>query len=207
MRKFNNTYKEERVEGTCIDQPLSSFNGVIMFWDDDGFGDMWDLGDYVVEDVITMPIRRFLHRELEKQGIDPNYWRRKGASITASMVGGFLGSILGGPCGILLGLMGYVAGMTASYPDEPSRAVRELEEALVLTAAGIATKALEEHVTRDTWNEICDEVEYTIQKYKSQNPSTNRAISLIRDAIARVDGNAANQWLTVYKTAAREAGL
>ena len=178
-----------------------------MFWNDDGFGDMWDLGDYVIDDVITFPIRRFLHRELEKQGIDPNHWRRRSASLTASMVGGFIGSILGGPFGILLGLMGYTTGMTASYPDEPSGTQRELEQALALTAGGIATKVLEEHVARDTWNTICDEVEYMVQKYKSQNPSVSRTVSLIHDAIAQVDRNVANQWLTVYKTAAREAGL
>ncbi len=178
-----------------------------MFWDDEGFGDQWDLGGFILEDLITFPIKQFIHGELRKQGIDPNNWRRRGAALTASAVGAFIGSIAGGPVGILIGLMGYITAVSAKYKDSEEGNKRKLEESLALTAGGIACEALKAHVSNNTWDRISDEVQMTVQRYRASNPSVDRTISLIHDAIARVDGNCADQWLSVYKTAARAAGI
>lgn len=174
----------------------------------EGFGDNWDLGDYISEDLICIPIKHFLHSELRKQGINPQYWRRRGAALTAGAVGGFIGSILGGPMGLLLGLIGYTSAMSASYPDEDEETVQEqLEQAMLLTAASIATEALKHHVSRETWNAICDEAQDTINQYRSTNPSPEATVDLFYDAISRVDSHVADQWLRVFQVSKREVGM
>ncbi|MFC1451895.1 hypothetical protein ACFLSJ_00960 [Verrucomicrobiota bacterium] len=42
----------------------------------------------MAEGLISFPIRQFIHEELRRQGIDPNHWRRRGAALSASAVGG-----------------------------------------------------------------------------------------------------------------------
>jgi hypothetical protein len=148
--------------------------------------------------------------ELRKHGINPDNWQRKGPALTASAVGGLLGSMMGGPLGFIVGMMGYVTAMTADYGDGEAAKERHrqyVEEALALKAGEIATEALRAHVTRQTWEAICDEVADTVKAYKTTNPSVSRTILLIQDAIARVNQSAADQWFTVYRTAERSVGL
>lgn len=181
-----------------------------MQWNQVGFGGQWDLGEAVIEDLISYPIKQYLHGELRKHGIDPDNWQRKGAALTASAVGGLLGSMMGGPLGFIVGMMGYVTAMSADYgqDDEPrERRQQTVEEALALKAGEIATDALRAHLTRETWEAICDEVAATVKEYKSSSPSVSHVISLIHAAIGRVNQNAADQWLTVYRTAEQSVGL
>ena len=177
-----------------------------MFWDNhEGFGENWDLGGMVIGDLISFPIKAYIREQCRKEGIDIHNWRRQGASLTAPAVGAFIASFAGGPLGFLVGLMGYAAAMSASYPGDRDPK-KDFEMALAIQAGEIATKALKSHVSKDTWNEMCDEVQEFVRRYSSSNISIQEAISLTYEAIARVNSNAAEQWVRVYRTAVRESG-
>ena len=193
--------------GVWTGSVVSSLDGEgreVSWEDDSGFGDAWDLGGFVVEDLITLPIRRFIHAAMERDGLDPHNWRRQAAGLASGLIAG---SFFTGPLGVLVGLFGYLAAMSARYPGDERAAEKQIETELLLAAGGIATKALESHVSTDTWNEICEEVQAALRRHSRAEPPPERVISTVRDAIARVDRNAADQWMKVFQVARREAGV
>jgi hypothetical protein len=173
-----------------------------MSWEkDSSFGSNWDLGSYICEDLAMYPIKSLVKNELVKAGVDPNSINRRGAVITTSIFTSLIGSALAGPLGFLLGAMGYLHAMGSRYPDDYQYQQEMAEKAITLKSAEIATRVLESHVSRNTWNRICDEVQYVVQKYSSSNPSIEKTIDLIYKAICRVNVNAGNQWHTVFENA------
>lgn len=176
-----------------------------MFWDNnEGLGGKWDEGGEIIEDIIFQFIKKYINNELKKAGLDPDNWRRQAARMGATAIGVFVSSIAGGPVGFLVGLLGYLISSNTEYPEDKERAVKNT---LFLQAGGIATKALENSVSRSTWGDIVDEVHYTVKKHKDSKPGIERSISLIHDAIGHVNKNAANQWQRVYKLALRESNI
>lgn len=161
----------------------------------DYFGDMWDLGGFVIEDLITSPIKSIIKRDLEKEGINPNSFERQGALLTSSIYSALVGSIAGGPLGFFLGLVGYLTVMGSKFPGDDKHKKRKVK---ALKSAEIATRILREKTHKDTWNNICDEVEYQIKRYSKKNPSIDRSIELIYEAIKRENRNCAKQWKKVY---------
>ncbi len=171
---------------------------------DNSFGSNWDLGGFVVEQLISYPINKLVNRELRKAGIDPNSLTRKALAIGTSIYGSIIGSILGGPIGFFTGLLSYVGVSGYRFPGDKPYYSRDLEEACALKSAEIATKILKENVSYQTWNNICDSVQEMISRYRNSNISAEEALTLLYDAIANVNSNAAEQWGKVFRASVRE---
>jgi hypothetical protein len=176
-------------------------------WEHEGFGDDWDIDGSVAEDLISSPIRSYIDGELRAHGIDPDHWRDPGAALSASSVDAFAGAILSGPIGVLARLVGYTGAAPANSGEPEQEPKQDLEDALALTAAGIATDALRTHVASATWDDIRFEIKDTVDYYDISNIAVDEAVHLVGDAIGRVNYNCVNQWTKIYHTARREAGL
>ncbi len=156
------------------------YNNLIDMRDSEYFGDMWDVGGFVLEDLITYPIKSIIKKDLIKEGINPNSFERRGALVTTFIYSALVGSIAGGPLGFFIGLMGYFAVMGSKFPGDDEYKRKKI---IALKAAEIATRVLEEKTHKDTWNRICDEVEFQVKKYSQKNPSIDKAVDLIYEAI------------------------
>jgi hypothetical protein len=183
-------------------------------FNDDDWGDSWDFGGVVSPDLIAWPLKRILKKECEKLGIDTNNPERVIATTVASSVlASFVGALVGGPAGLLAGVLGYGMGMSATYPSDQSqrgKSSMKSKEAMLLQAGKVACLALQEKVSKSTWNDICDEVQAAIEPYVSgghPEPEPVESIRIIYDAMYSVNPNAAKQWLTILYVGAEQLGI
>jgi len=171
-------------------------------WDHEGFGKDWDKGGVVAEREIAGPLGEFIVGELRAHGIDPD--RR--AEAAPDSVDAFARAVAGGPARVLAELVGYAAsaaqaGAAGHGPEQ------DLDEALAVAVAGIATEILRTRVDKVTWDDICFEVRETLDVYEISGITAEEAAHVVGDAIGRVNYNCVNQWKMVHETARREAGL
>ena len=130
----------------------------------------------------------------------PNSLKGRRALVSSSIYSALVGSVAGGPLGFFIGLMGSLAVMGSKFPGDDEYRKNKIK---ALKAAEIATRILEEQTHRETWNRICDQVEYQVNKHSDRNPSIDRSIQLIYNAIQRENANCASQWLKVYNASMR----
>jgi hypothetical protein len=85
---------------------------------------------------------------------------------------------------------------------------------LKLKAVGIAVEVTKEHITRETWNRISEEVQDTIQRVirTHDDPGSLRAawpimFDTIMDTIRKVDYDVYRNFLEVYQAACDELGV
>ena len=191
-----------------------------MNWEnDDAFGGYWDQGGSISADLISYPIKKLIERDARRAVIDLDNPLHSVASLIG---GGFMSTVLGsfmGPFGAILGgLIGHVAAMGTHMIGD--RNVSELdpeEEAwytLKLKAVGIAVEVTKEHTSRDTWNQIIDEVRDTINEVirTHDDPGSLRDVwpimfNAVTDAIKEIDYDVYQGFMEVYETASDELGV
>lgn len=179
----------------------------------------WNLGDFLSSDLLTSPIRRMIHRDAERAGIDLRNPHRSVASLLGSCgMGAALGSVLGPPGGILGSLLGYVVALGSGYEGDDSTSVRDLEESaqylLELKAFQVAVDITRDLVSEETWAEICIEIEYEIESFldmpdpaESLDDAVDLMFDVAGDSIRRVNFKAYLEFITAYEEARWELGL
>lgn len=183
-----------------------------MTWnDDEGWGDAWDIAGEIIPDLIAYPLKAYIKTACEEQGIDVhNPDRIIATSVASAVVGSFIGALVSGPVGLLVGILGYGIGMTASYPSDrtkshPSR--MKAKEAILLEVARVATSALKARVSQNTWENICNEVQKKIAPYledRLPEPSPMESLQMVYEAMCSVNSNAADQWARVIVLGLKE---
>ena len=78
-----------------------------------------DLGD-LLDCGADFAIKEFVRRELIRQGVDVDNWRRKSASALSGAVGSIMGGLLGGPLGFILGAMLSTYATSVPYAGDRS---------------------------------------------------------------------------------------
>jgi len=187
--------------------------------DDDAFGGFWDLGDEILTDLISFPIKAMIKRDARRAGIDLDNPRRKMATAVSSIfMTAALGTFLGPFGAILGGALGFATAIGAEYPDDKKPGEREAEDqalcALKLKAFGTAAEIMKEHTTRDTWNDLADEVNGTIKRLQKQNPrvsSPSKSFDIYEKEIVRAieqcDYNVYRNFMKVYQEARIVVGV
>jgi len=130
---------------------------------DKAFGGSWDLGEYAIEELISFPIKRMIDETARREGVNLKDPRRFAATLFASTaLGTVFGNILGPIGGILGGLMGHIIGRASKWDDEEKYCDKddfdeELENKYELkwNAFAKSVEILKNHVTVDTWEELC----------------------------------------------------
>jgi len=186
---------------------------------EDAFQTFGDIGEFLSADLLTSPIRRMIHRDAERVGIDLSNPRRSLSSLLGSCgMGAALGAVLGPPGGILGGLLGYVVTIGSDYEGDRPEYARDDEEAtlyiLELKAFQIAAETTQDHVTGKIWDEICEEIDYEIEGLsempeppESQDDAVDLMCEVVGESIRRVDFTAYLEFFTAYEEARRVLGL
>ena len=93
------------------------------------FQALGEVGDFLVSDLLTSPIRRLINRDAMRAGIDFHNPHRSAASLLSSCgMGTALGFVLGPAGGIFGGLLGYVIAVGSSYEGDQTENVNDSEE-------------------------------------------------------------------------------
>jgi hypothetical protein len=182
----------------------------------DAFGGQWDLGEAVVEHLISYPISHMIHESAREAGIDLSNPTRSIVSLIAS---GFMGSVMGsflGPFGAILGgLMGETLGLAGSYPGDRTREERLLQQkarfTLRVKAMTTALEITRDHVGTDTWNSIVDEYQRRLRglgdRMGTDEEILNTGIDIITNSVYSVDRNVYSNFDKVYRATRRELGV
>ena len=85
--------------------------------------------------------------------------------------------------------MGYAVAMDARYEGDRTREERDAEDeavyALKMKAFATAIEATKEHVSNDTWDDICDAANATLERLQDIEPkSLSRGFDLVFDAVS-----------------------
>jgi hypothetical protein len=186
-----------------------------MSWENnEAFGGRWDIGEHIITDLISHPVKMMIDRDAERAGIDlSNFERTIGSGAASTFLGAAWGTFLGPIGSILGGLMGYAIGIGSKYPTDGKTSYEDYRVMLKMKAFGVAIDVLKQHVSRDGWNAICDAVNYTLQSLKSQynfNRRDNATFAFIYDkilqAIERIDRNIAWNFAEVFNTSCEQLG-
>jgi len=175
-----------------------------------------EAGEFLTADLITSPIRRLINCDAERAGIDLHNSRRTVASLLGSGgMGAALGAVLGPPGSLLGGLFGYVAAIGSEYEGDRIENDVDTEEAalyvLELKTLQIAAEVLQDNIDAETWDEICEEIEYETERLsampdppESLDDTVDLMFDIVSEGIAIVDYEAYTIFLTAYNEACRE---
>jgi len=180
------------------------------------FGGQWDLGQSVIEQLLSYPISHKIRQDAERAGIDMSNPRR---SIAALLVSSFmsisLGAFLGPFMGMIGGLMGEAVAIASTYPGDRAREEKRREELAFITlevkAIGTALEVTKEHVSKETWNAIVDEYQNRVDRLGNMKATEREAIQIGKDIIFNsvysVDKNVYWNFNKVYQTAKKALGF
>jgi len=179
---------------------------------EDAFQNFGYIGEFLSADLLTSPIRRIIHRDAERVGIDLSNPRRSFSSLLGSCgMGAALGAVLGPPGGLIGSLFGYVVAIGSHYEgDKPTNTDDSYTEEAVLyilelKAFQIAAEKTQDLVAEEIWADICEEIDYaieTLSEVPDPPESLDDAIELLFDivseSIKRVDFTAYMEFFTAY---------
>jgi len=187
--------------------------------DEDTIRSLADMGEFFTSDLLTSHIRRLINRDAERAGIDLHNTRRTIASLLGSGgMGAALGAVLGPPGSILGCLLGYVVAIGSEYEGDWIENDVDAEEAVLyvleLKALQIATEVLQDYVDAETWDEICEEIEYELEGIstisdppESLDDVLDLMFEIISECIALVDLEAYSVFLASYEEVRWNLGL
>jgi hypothetical protein len=182
---------------------------------DPAFGGEWDSGQFVVDQLLSLPISQMLRDDAKRAGIDLSNPRRSVAALLAS---GLMGTVVGnflGPFGSLVGgLLGESLALTAKYPGdrdaEQRRRERQAAVALRVKALQIASEVTKDHVSAARWNSIVDEYQRRVDSLGDSTSTEEEALEIAERIISgsmRAAGHDVYaNFDKVYAAARRELG-
>ena len=144
----------------------------------------------ITENLLSYPITSFIKEAGRKDGIDVDHIKTKLLAGGSSLfMASFVGSILGGPLGFIMGLMGYAIGTSAGPKKEKSDYNYVLQSAI---RAG-------QRMVSDIPDELVDEIGLALRHASEDfNESGKTPKQLVEKAYAviyEVDPRSANLWI------------
>ncbi len=152
----------------------------------------FDFESMISENVLSTPFTNYIDEMAERDGLNSRDFRRKATAIGGSYLMGSFGAIIGGPLGLIMGLMGYAAGMAVRFDDED-------KEDKLIEAGMIAIKRLRRVAPEEIIDEAYDDLMHHIKYYNTHSYSNKKTLKIFYQILANVEPRAANLWLVYLK--------